>query len=332
MEKTPHKNELVVEGNYIKELLLMYNLVVDSTKNIDELNTSEIILTEDQKKENLKSFIQSYKKASYQISSSNYNNLNKITISFINLISNILSNFYIDKVSFCQLFSAYYLVQIFHKDTSEENIDKYRKSLNIILFTTINNYSYYVDILKKINLIEVDEEDEEIEEKEAQFQNKCQIIKNLNRNELNANISTFLLKNDNIPQYKNIIFPKLDLNDGEEAFNNKIKDIANLLDVIKSSLKMNTENIRFLLFKRYVNHNEKLNAINEVLSSLKKKKLSNLEENDLSLNIELYKENCSFLRKENLKSNKNIKNLIENNNEYEKELISLNQRITILSQ
>ena len=32
MEKTPHKNELVVEGNYIKELLLMYNLVVDSTK------------------------------------------------------------------------------------------------------------------------------------------------------------------------------------------------------------------------------------------------------------------------------------------------------------
>ena len=277
--------------------------------NINEFNTSEISLTENMKKENIQNFIQSFKNATYQKPSI----INNITISFISLISNILSYPYISKVSTAQFLSAYYLVRIFHKDSSEEDIKNYKKSLDISLTIATGDYSNYVKILEMINLIEEEKENDI----NTQFQNKCQLIKNLNISELNANISIFLLKHDEIPQYKNIDFPKLDSNDNQNTFINKIKDISTLLDVINSSLNMNTENIRFQLYNKYITQNDKLNAINKVLSSLKKKNLYSLNINDLSLRMELFKENCAFLKNENSKSNQTIENLIKMTNQYE---------------
>ena len=321
MEKTTKRNEEI--GHQIKKLLLIYNLVMTSAANINEFNTSEISLTEDMKNEHIQNFIKSFQNATYQKPS----NVNNITNSFINLISNILSYSYISNVSTAQFLSAYYLVHIFHKDSSEEDIQKNKKSLNITLNIGIADYSDYVKILEMINLLE-DEKDNDIN---TQFQNKCQLIKNLNIFELNANISTFLLEHNEIPQYKNIDFPKLDSNDDKNTFINKIKEIATLLDVINSSLKMNTENIRFELYNKYITQNDKLNAINKVLSSLKKKKLYSLNIEDLSLRMELFKENCAFLKNENIKGNQIIENLQKMTNQYENEVNTLNEKIEVLS-
>jgi len=86
---------------------------------------------------------------------------------------------------------------------------------------------------------------------DAQFYNKCKIIQNLNPFELNNKLFDFLSQKDSIPQYKKIEFPKLDKNDNENEISKKIKDIYGFLDIIKSSLKINSENIRFELFKKY---------------------------------------------------------------------------------
>ena len=322
MEKTTKRNEEI--GHQFKKLLLIYNLVMTSAANINEFNTSEISLTEDMKNEHIQNFIKSFQNATYQKPS----NVNNITNSFINLISNILSYSYISNVSTAQFLSAYYLVHIFHKDSSEEDIQKNKKSLNITLNIGIADYSDYVKILEMINLLE-DEKDNDIN---TQFQNKCQLIKNLNIFELNANISTFLLEHNEIPQYKNIDFPKLDSNDDKNTFINKIKEIATLLDVINSSLKMNTENIRFELYNKYITQNDKLNAINKVLSSLKKKKLYSLNIDDLSLRMELFKENCAFLKNENIKGNQIIENLQKMTNQYENEVNTLNEKINDLNE
>ena len=321
MEKSQKGNEEIC--NQIKELLLIYNFVMTSAVNVNEFNTSQISLTEEMKKENIQNFLKSFKNTTYQKPS----NINNITISFINLISNILSYSYIAKISTAQFLSAYYLVQIFHKDSSEEDIKKYKKSLNISLNFAISDYSDYVKILEMINLIKEEKENDV----NTQFQNKCQLIKNLNISELNTNISTFLLKHDNIPQYKNIDFPKLDPYDNEKTFINKIKDISILLDVINSSLKMNIENIRFQLYNKYITQNDKLNAINKVLSSLKKKNLDSLNIGDLRLRIELFKENCSFLKNENNQSHQTIENLLKMTNQYENEVNTLNAKIENLS-
>ena len=324
MEKTPQGNKYDKIENKIKELLLIFNLVMTSAKNVNEFNTSEIILTENIKKENLKNFILSYKNKTYPKPS----NLNNITISFIDLISNILSNYYILQVSHIQLLMAYDLVYIFHKDTSNKKIQEYHKDFKALSYTAIKNYSYYVEILKMIKLIKEEEEDTNI-----QYLNKCQIIKNLNKSEFNSNITTFLLKNDEIPQYKNIDFPKLNSKDDEKIFNNKIEEIANLFDVINASLHMNAENMRFQLYNKYINqNNEKLKAINQVLSSLKKKELFSLDEKDLSMKIELYKENCSFLKKENNKNNMSIGKLMKRADSYKNEVNTLKQTIKDLSQ
>ena len=322
MEKTP---EGVYEKNEkkIKELLLIFNLVMTTAKNIDEFETSEIILTEKIKKESLKNFVLTYKNTKCQTPT----NLNIITFSFINLISNILSHYYIQKVSHIQLLMAYNLFYIFHKGASKEKIEEYKKDFNLLSYIVIQNYHYYVDILRMIKLIEKEEEKDVC----IQFLNKCQIIKNLNKSELYANISTFLLKNDEIPQYKNIDL-KLDLNDDEITFNNKIEEIANLFDVINASLNINTGNMRFKLYNRYINQdNSKLKAINQVLSSLKIKNIFSLNENNLFTKIELYRENCHFLQKENNKRNMSIGGLMKKIVEYEKEVNTLNQKIEVLS-
>ena len=49
-----------------------------------------------------------------------------------------------------------------------------------------------------INLIEEEKENDI----NSQFQNKCQLIKNLNISELNENISNFLLKHNEVPHIK----------------------------------------------------------------------------------------------------------------------------------
>ena len=140
---------------------------------------------------------------------------------------------------------AYYLVIIFHKQTSKEDILQHQELLNTCLISAIDEYSRYYEILKMIDLLK------EENDSDAQFFNKCIIIQNLNPFELNARLSNFLVQKDKIPQYK-IKFPKLDKDDDEKKRNNIIKDIYFLLDVIKASLEMNTDNIRFELFDKFI--------------------------------------------------------------------------------
>ena len=130
---------------------------------------------------------------------------------------------------------------------------------------------------------------------DIEFFNECKVIQNLNAFEFNSSISTFLLLKESIIQYKKVNFPKLDSKDDENTYNEKLKNIAIFFDIIKSSLIMNDKNIRFEIFKKYVNQEDNLNAINQVLSSLNEKKLNSLKEDDLMQNIELQIENNSFL-------------------------------------
>ena len=52
---------------------------------------------------------------------------------------------------------------------------------------------------------------------------------------------------------------------------------------------------------------------------------------DLSLRLELFKENCAFLKNENIKSNQTIQNLQKMTKQYEKEVNTLNEKIKDLS-
>lgn len=148
----------------------------------------------------------------------------------------------------------------------------------------------------------------------------------MNIYELNSSLSSFLLLKDSIPQYKNIYFPKLDIKDNESVYNEKIKNIAILLEVIKSSLKMPESNIRFNLFKKYINDNNKLKAVNKVLSSLKIKQLKTLnEKEDLMQNVELQIENNKFLESENNNNLQTISNLRKEIKEHEDKNNNLNE-------
>ena len=72
------------------------------------------------------------------------------------------------------------------------------------------------------------------------------------------------------------------------------------------------------MFKKYINNNgDKLNAINQVLSSLNKKKLKSLNDNDLTQHVELQIENNSFLQNENQKGLQTISNLRKKISDYE---------------
>lgn len=148
----------------------------------------------------------------------------------------------------------------------------------------------------------------------------------MNIYELNSSLSSFLLIKDSIPQYKNIYFPKLDIKDNELVYNEKIKNIAILLEVIKSSLEMPESNIRFNLFKKYINDNNKLKAVNKVLSSLKIKQLKTLnEKEDLMQNVELQIENNKFLESENNNNLQTISNLRKEIKEHEDKNNNLNE-------
>ena len=222
---------------------------------------------------------------------------------------------------------TYNLVYAYHKYTSQIDIEKFKKSLNLYLVSTVNNYSDYLSILKYIGSLNEESE----ENTDVQFLNLCKVIQLLNKSEFNSSLSSFILLNDSIPQYRKINFPKLDVKEDEKTYNKKIKHIAILLDVINSSLEMHQENIRYEIFKKYKNQEDKLNAVNLVLSSLNKNKLQSLSENDLEQNIQLQIEDNKYLKNENDKRNKRIDALQKELNTYKDEVQTLNGEVSVLN-
>ena len=307
----------------IKNLLLIYDHIRTSNKNIDEFNPSKIVLTEDIKQKALKDVFNDYKNKPYQ----NSHKLNNKTVYFLELMKKIFSYSFIPHLTDIQLLITYNLVYAYHKYTSQIDIEKFKKSLNLYLVSTVNNYSDYLSILKYIGSLNEDSE----ENTDVQFLNLCKVIQLLNKSEFNSSLSSFILLNDSIPQYKKINFPKLDVKEDEKTYNKKIKDIAILLDVINSSLEMHQENIRYEIFKKYKNQEDKLNAVNLVLSSLNQKKLQSLSENDLEQNIQLQIEDNKYLKNENDKRNKRIDALQKELNTYIDEVQTLNGEVSVLN-
>ena len=307
----------------IKNLLLIYDHIRTSNKNIDEFNPSKIVLTKDIKQKDLKDVFNDYKNKPYQ----NSHKLNKKTVYFLELMKKIFSYSFIPHLTDIQLLITYNLVYAYHIYTSEIDKEKFKKSLNLYLVSTVNNYSDYLSILKYIGSLNEDSE----ENTDVQFLNLCKVIQLLNKSEFNSSLSSFILLNDSIPQYKKINFPKLDVKEDEKTYNKKIKDIAILLDVINSSLEMHQENIRYEIFKKYKNQEDKLNAVNLVLSSLNKNKLQSLSENDLEQNIQLQIEDNKYLKNENDKRNKRIDALQKELNTYKDEVQTLNGEVSVLN-
>ena len=307
----------------IKNLLLIYDHIRTSNKNIDEFNPSKIVLTKDIKQKDLKDVFNDYKNKPYQ----NSHKLNNKTVYFLELMKKIFSYSFIPHLTDIQLLITYNLVYAYHKYTSQIDIEKFKKSLNLYLVSTVNNYSDYLSILKYISSLNEDSE----ENTDVQFLNLCKVIQLLNKFEFNSSLSSFISLNDSIPQYKKINFPKLDVKDDEKTYDKKIKDIAILLDVINSSLEMHQENIRYEIFKKYKNQEDKLNAVNLVLSSLNKNKLQSLSENDLEQNIQLQIEDNKYLKNENDKRNKRIDALQKELNTYIDEVQTLNGEVSVLN-
>ena len=307
----------------IKNLLLIYDHIRTSNKNIDEFNPSKIVLTKDIKQKDLKDVFNDYKNKPYQ----NSQKLNNKTVYFLELMKKIFSYSFIPHLTDIQLLITYNLVYAYHKYTSQIDIEKFKKSLNLYLVSTVNNYSDYLSILKYIGSLNEDSE----ENTDVQFLNLCKVIQLLNKSEFNSSLSSFILLNDSIPQYKKINFPKLDVKEDEKTYDKKIKHIAILLDVINSSLEMHQENIRYEIFKKYKNQEDKLNAVNLVLSSLNKNKLQSLSENDLEQNIQLQIEDNKYLKNENDKRNKRIDALQKELNTYIDEVQTLNGEVSVLN-
>ena len=307
----------------IKNLLLIYDHIRTSNKNIDEFNPSKIVLTKDIKQKDLKDVFNDYKNKSYQ----NSQKLNNKTVYFLELMKKIFSYSFIPHLTDIQLLITYNLVYAYHKYTSQIDKEKFKKSLNLYLVSKVNNYSDYLSILKYIGSLNEDSE----ENTDVQFLNLCKVIQLLNKLEFNSSLSSFILLNDSIPQYKKIDFPKLDVKEDEKTYDKKIKHIAILLDVINSSLEMHQENIRYEIFKKYKNQEDKLNAVNLVLSSLNKNKLQSLSENDLEQNIQLQIEDNKYLKNENDKRNKRIDALQKELNTYKDEVQTLNGEVSVLN-
>ena len=307
----------------IKNLLLIYDHIRTSNKNIDEFNPSKIVLTKDIKQKDLKDVFNDYKNKPYQ----NSHKLNNKTVYFLELMKKIFSYSFIPHLTDIQLLITYNLVYAYHIYTSEIDKEKFKKSLNLYLVSTVNNYSDYLSILKYIGSLNEDSE----ENTDVQFLNLCKVIQLLNKSEFNSSLSSFILLNDSIPQYKKINFPKLDVKEDEKTYDKKIKHIAILLDVINSSLEMHQENIRYEIFKKYKNQEDKLNAVNLVLSSLNKNKLQSLSENDLEQNIQLQIEDNKYLKNENDKRNKRIDALQKELNTYIDEVQTLNGEVSVLN-
>jgi hypothetical protein len=287
----------------LKLVLIINDYVKTKSENIDEFNLSKINLSYDIQYKGLVQVFESFKHKKYQKTS----NLNRKTQSFINLMDKISNSDPKSNLFNVQLSLAYYLVYMYHNGVGQDDKKGYMKTFTTFLFCFFNNNIclQYLSILRHIKLLI----NENINDSDSQFQNKCEMIINLDRYEFNSNLSSFLLKNEAIPQYKKISFPKLYPNDNENIYNMKIEKIANLLDVIKSSLTMNIEDIRFELFKKYMNQLNKLDAVNQVLSFFDKKKLISLSEGEFEQYIELYKEHSIFYKRKYDKSEEEISKL-----------------------
>ena len=207
--KSLMKKEVEELTKEIKMLFLIYDHVMTFSKNIDEFNTSKIIITRDIKQKVLVDLFNLYKSKNYQ----NSLDVNNKTCYFIDLMKKILSYDFIPHLTDIQLLLVYNLVNIFHKQTSQFDIAKFQKSLNIYLVSTVNNYSDYFSILKHIGSLKEDNEDNTV----IQFLNLCKVIQYLNKFEFNASLSAFLLSNDSFPQYRITIFPKLDIKEDEKT-------------------------------------------------------------------------------------------------------------------
>ena len=194
----------------IKTVFLIYDHVRMLSKNIDEFNTSKIVITRDIKKKTLSQVFEFYKRYPYQMTS----NLNNKTRYFIELMKKIFSYNFMPEVTNIQIILIYYLIYIFHKDTAKEDIQKFQHQFKILLLSTVKEYSHYLAILKIIGLLSENQHNTDMD-----FLNKCKIIQNLNKIEFNSSLSSFLLLKDSIPQYKNINFPKLDSKDNENIYN-----------------------------------------------------------------------------------------------------------------
>ena len=303
----------------IKNLFLIYDHVRTFSLNIDEFNTSKIILTRDIKKKTIVDIFALFKNKNYHNSSK----VNNKTCYFIDLMKTILSYDFIPNLTDIQLLSIYNLVLLFHKQTSQFDFEKYQKALNIYIASKVDDYPGYFSILKNIDLLKEDKQ----ENTDIQFSNSCKVIQHLNTYEFNSSLSAFLLSKDSIPQYRNINFPKLDSKDDEKTYNEKIKNIANLLEIINSSLGMHIENIRYEIFEKYVNQEDKLKAINQVLLALNKPNLQSLSENNLEQNIRLQIEHNEYLKNENNKRNETIKSLKKEVGDYSQKVITLNENI-----
>ena len=119
----------------------------------------------------------------------------------------------------------------------------------------------------------------------------------------------------------------------------RLKDITLLLDIINSSLSMSAETVRYELFKKYMNQQDKLKAINQVLASINKKKLVCLDESNLEQNIELRIEENKYLKNENYKGIQTIKILRSEISNYEtttnklkEQIINLKGKVQILKE
>ena len=296
----------------MKLVLIFYDHIKTNSENIDEINISKICRPYDIKYKELIQMFQSFKSKKYPRASK----LNGKTRSFIKLMEKIFLVNPNSKLFKLQLYLAYNLVNMYHMDSSKDIKYNSQKLFSTFLFTSFTNKTcmHYLAILKQIGLIK----SEITNDTDVEFNNKCEIIKNLNRTEFNSSLSCFLLMNDKIPQYKNIKFPNLRISDNEILYNQKIENISILFEVIRSSLILNEKNIRYELFQKYRNQCNKLDAINQVLASLNKEKLDSLSEGELEQLIKLHQENSSFLVDENQKNLNLISKLKNEINNYQR--------------
>lgn len=148
-ENQNFKKEVEEIKKKIKLLLLIYDHIRMKNQNIDTFKTSSIIYSKQMKGKDIVTAFNEYKSKVYNQSS----NINHKTHYFLELMKEIFAKGFIPKVSDFQLILVYDLVNIFHSETSKEDIQQYLHSAKIKLQSYFDNPSYYISILKYIELI-----------------------------------------------------------------------------------------------------------------------------------------------------------------------------------
>jgi hypothetical protein len=93
---------------------------------------------------------------------------------------------------------------MYHKRVGQDDKKEYMKTFTTYLYCFFNSNIclQYLSILRHIKLLI----NENINDSDSQFQNKCEMIINLDRYEFNSNLSSFLLKNEAILNIKKLAF------------------------------------------------------------------------------------------------------------------------------